>query len=237
MIIKNKYIFIIVILFILYGVVCKDVVREINIKNTDYSNLDNIGKKITELSKVGSIRAVFNDETYYIPQNGQNHFTLSHSLTFYSKNGATFNYQTSYISNFVFHFQTDKNIKIVFENIKFTNFFSSQYKNSNMLIIDPSDDSNNFSVEFKNCTFTDTYNSVVQLNVQCIKNNQSSPQISFNNCKFINLEQIIDSRDFYSTKVFQSYDCFNTHFKECYFENNKYIGDSSYGNVVFENCN
>ncbi|OUM68104.1 hypothetical protein PIROE2DRAFT_4239 [Piromyces sp. E2] len=90
-----------------------------------------------------------------------------------------------------------------------------------------------FSVEFINCTFIDSLNGVIQFQVKCSRTNQSTPHLTFNNCKFINLEEIIDFRNAHGIK--QAYNCFDVYFKNCYFENVKYIGEASYGNVTFDN--
>lgn len=50
------------------------------------------------------------------------------------------------------------------------------------------------------------------------------------------MEEILDIRGINISREFYSSDCFNVLFKDCYFENVKYIGATDYGNVTFENC-
>jgi len=184
MIIKINNILIILILS-LYNVIAKENIHEIKIKNTDFNDFNDFGKSISELSQIGQIKAVLNSDTYSLPPNGQHHVSVSYPLTFYSKNGSTFDFQANQNSAIQFHFQSENNIKIVFENISFSNFYSSQFKRINMLLIDPTGNSYDFTVEFINCTFIDSFNGIIQTNVRCTKTNQSTPQLLFNNCKFM----------------------------------------------------
>lgn len=153
-----------------------------NDENTMYNIADNINKQ----SVNNEIRMIFNDERYKIPSVGKNTFYVQNNLNFYSEKGAIFDFQGLDKGTIHFHFNNIlPNRKVTFQNIIFDNY--NGYSTGGHLIYlgGFDDESNRYTIEFKNCTFNNIKNLLFNTELRCTKALQTTPQMIFNNCKFL----------------------------------------------------
>lgn len=170
------------ILILLFGYIYK--VYMVNVKiNNDEDSMDNFVDKINELSlntDNNEITMIFDDDEYKISNKGRNNFNLYTSLIFHSNNGTVFDFQESG-SQFTFIFKSQaSNVKIIFKNIHFRNYKIGEY----LMFFSITYNNNNFHIEFDNCIFDDIQTVMINTLYTTLKVVQTSPQMTFNNCKF-----------------------------------------------------
>ncbi|ORX82768.1 hypothetical protein BCR32DRAFT_292411 [Anaeromyces robustus] len=230
----KKFFLSIQILFILQSFIIKVYSLEI-ILNNKSPTLESIASTVTNALSSNDVKVILPDNIYKIPISGQNTFNIKNTLTFYSKDGSTFDFQNSEKGSFNINIGQGLNKKkLVFENIHFKNFKSDSLR---MFDVKYSDETNTFSIEFINCTFDNNIGTIFNFGITCTSSIQSSPQVLFNNCRFTNSDMIFliyHLNSYYNLEI--SPDCFNVHFIDCYFENNKYLGANHCGNINIDNC-
>ncbi|ORX55897.1 hypothetical protein BCR36DRAFT_235212, partial [Piromyces finnis] len=182
------------------------------------------------------VRIIFNTDIFRIPITGKNHFNIynANTLIFYSENGTTFDFRNSVQSSFTFHLNTNQ-VNVVFQNITFTNFGNYELKSIEMFFLNFKDYSDNYTIEFDNCIFKDSIGTILQSNIKCTKHIQTTPQLIFNKCKFSALDQILEVVHEKDDSFKKSYECFSILFKDCFFENLKFIGEVDFANLEFNN--
>ncbi|ORX56673.1 hypothetical protein BCR36DRAFT_465543 [Piromyces finnis] len=182
---------------------------EINIKNTE-EELDQLfcknkyyGYKETNL--------YFDEEIYMIPDKGQNKINLLSNIHFIGKNGTVFDFNKKDYSGIEFTFE-GKGEGLFFENITFRNFLTSPIELLFAMIFIISSDSNDYRVNFKNCTFENN-NMFILSRFKAKKKTKEIDNIVFDNCIFRNnTDRLLKS--YHEDKEIQT----------------------SYNNIKFDNC-
>ncbi|OUM58115.1 hypothetical protein PIROE2DRAFT_16696 [Piromyces sp. E2] len=212
---------------------------EIKIKN-DEESMENFVSIINEISKTflyEEIKIILEDEYYYIPHKGRNIFNIQSNVIFYSEKGSVFDFQNTDKGEISFLFNSQaQDKKLIFKNITFCNYYNIE-KMAYLLYFKISLAYDNYRIEFDNCTFKNNRGLILNFSHTCIKSIQSEPQVYFNNCTFINLDKVFAAyheEDYYDTV--KSPKCFFSYYKNCYFENIKYIGKNQCGSVTFDDC-
>jgi len=164
---------------------------EIKIKNDsnndNNNNIENIADTVNQLMQksVDEIKLILNDKYYYVSNASNNKFNIYKTLIFYSEKGTTFDFQHHYSTGFIFNLQLLKNnIKIVFQNITFYDYYDINLNNSLMFFEIPFEN-NHYEIEFYNCTFKNIYGIANIFYYISPKSNQSSPHVQYINCKFM----------------------------------------------------
>ncbi|ORX76880.1 hypothetical protein BCR32DRAFT_270994 [Anaeromyces robustus] len=229
---KMIYFFLILYLCIIKRVYSLDI--ELSIKN-DESVLENLADNVSSLINYEKVTLNFNEEIYKIPCTGRNHFNVYNTVIYYSENGTIFDFQELDTSSLYFHFGKNvDNKKLIFKNITFFNYDVNKLYHETYMMFFDYECNYEVTIEFENCVFRDSINSLFHIRYQCRKAIQSSPQVIFKNCKFMNLDRILYM--FHADQSEASYNCFNIYFKDCFFKNIKLIGYLNNGNSIFENC-
>jgi len=149
-------------------------------------NYPTFADTVNNLLNNDDVQLLFNEDYYKLPLFGRSKFNILNNLTFYSKNGTIFDFQQAETSTLYFSFVTgivDK--KIVFRNITFYNFDGFNTKLSAATHFTASDKTDRFTVVFDNCIFKNNKKLSFYSHVSCTKSDQKTPQIIFNNCKFL----------------------------------------------------
>jgi len=154
--------------------------------NNDEESMFKLSKNINSYLDYDEIFMNFDDDYYKIDDSGNNIFNVASTLIFYSANGTTFDFQGSNKTRIIFYYQNGVfNKKIIFRNITFLNYDNNSIIKSYLIYLKTFDDNDKFTIEFDNCMFKDIKGLVYYNEIMCTKSTQSSPQVIFNNCKFM----------------------------------------------------
>ncbi|ORX79567.1 hypothetical protein BCR32DRAFT_269398 [Anaeromyces robustus] len=207
---------------------------DIKIKNDEQSML-NFVDTINNLYSNDIIKINLCESSYKIAIKGTNQFNVRTSLIFYSEKGAILDFQNQ--SKGTFNFQINvENVEVIFKNITFTNY-NGILDEETMFIISTLNENNKYTFKFENCIFKDNTGTIFYNRVGCTKLIQSNPQIIFNNCQFLNSDEIFTVfhiQDYYN--LVKSCECNNIYFDNCSFNNIKTLGTLGSGNVLLDNC-
>ncbi|OUM60766.1 hypothetical protein PIROE2DRAFT_13404 [Piromyces sp. E2] len=208
--------------------------------NLSADNDDHCIERIANItnSDYNEIYINFNKDYYKISNNGRNQFFVKSDITFYSDKGTIFDFQKSKKSTLYFNIVEKKYVKIIFKNITFFNF--GDHEGGTMISVDILNDtkgSYKYSMEFENCIFKNNNDVIYYNKISCINPVQSIPQAIFNNCTFIDSEQI-----FYNYHINKDYNviksckCYTLYMSNCYFNNIISLGRLNTGDVIIDNC-
>ncbi|OUM67072.1 hypothetical protein PIROE2DRAFT_5560 [Piromyces sp. E2] len=136
-------------------------------------------------NKYNKIKINLIDKIYNVTTNGRNSLNIFTDIIFYSEKGTIFDFQNSDKSHITIEFKPNlTNAKIIFQNITFYNY-NYDVLDKYLLFFDITYDHNDFLIEFDNCTFKNINSCIFSLGYYCMKSLKNSPQIIFNNCKFL----------------------------------------------------
>ncbi|OUM65975.1 hypothetical protein PIROE2DRAFT_6965 [Piromyces sp. E2] len=165
--------------------------------------------------KYHEIRISFNDEEYFIEPRGNNHFNIYYTVMFYSENGSTLNFGSTYRSSLRYHILPSTEIKkIYFKNLTFKDYDGYAIK-THLLYFGANTEKNDIQIEFENCTFVDIY-------------------VTFKNCTFTNIDQFLFVEDKRNPKINNNNNLI--YFENCYFDNYRFLGVVQYGDITFNHC-
>ncbi|ORX47932.1 hypothetical protein BCR36DRAFT_294823 [Piromyces finnis] len=160
---------------------------DVKIEN-DNNSIKNLPETVNQLMQTSydEVKLIFNDNHYAIAKSSSNKFNIKKTLIFYSDNGTVFDYQYHSSTSFNFNFQSMKNdIRIIFQNITFYNFYDDGNVNNNFMFFDLPFEHNNYQIEFNNCIFKKVHGLISKYYYASSKSVQSSPQAKYINCKFM----------------------------------------------------
>jgi len=181
---KIKNFFLYILILVLY--INKSYLYDVNIKN-DHDTMENFGVYVNnEINKhvdENEIVFHFDKENYLITSNENNEFNWVQTLIFQSTNGTNIDFQNKANNKLVFHINIDiNNKKLIFKNINFKNF--GKYNYGLLHFAFNNNNSNNYQIEFENCSFDNIKSSIIYVSFSYYINQFTKPQIKFTNCHF-----------------------------------------------------
>ena len=132
------------------------------------------------------VRLVFKVDNFKMSGDGHNIYDIYNNLSFYSEKGTVFDFQGKDQSTLHFPIKTVvTGKKIRFDNITFYNYSGISFESHLIYLGVYDDDTNKFTIEFNNCTFTKIDGIIFYTKLKCTKAIQNTPNVIFNNCKFM----------------------------------------------------